>query len=188
MKRKSHISIIIIMISLSLFCSYHIYYHFLNKSSDELVKNYYAKELIHDETKLVIQKINNEVKEEYLGIIKIPKINLVEGFYNINSKNNNINKSVTILKESNDEIIYLTAHSGSGYLAFFQDLDKLNIDDFIYIDINGNTYQYVINNIYEEDKNGLITINHNINEKYLVLTTCSKNSNKQLIITSKLIK
>lgn len=186
MKKKNHISLIIIMITLSLFCSYHIYYHFLNESSDELVKNYYVNDIV--ETKPIVKKINNEVKEEYLGILKIPKINLIEGFYNINSKNNNINKSVTILKESNDRVIYLTAHSGSGYLAFFKDLDKLNIDDIICLDINGNSYQYIINNIYEEDKNGLITINHNINEKYLVLTTCSNNSNKQLILTSKLIR
>ena len=190
MKKKSHISIIIIMLALSLFGSYHIYYYFLNQGSNDLIRNYYVNSN-KEENKIAIKKTNNEKKEEYLGIIRIPKIKLKEGFYNINSKKNNINKSVTLLKESvmsniNGSIIYLVAHSGSGYLAFFKDLNKLQINDFIYLDINNNTYQYIINDIYEVEKSGFIPVNHNVNEKYLVLSTCSNNKDKQLVITSKL--
>lgn len=179
------------MITLSLFGSYHIYYYFLDKGSDDLIRDYYISNVIDNEKKIV-NKINNEVKEDYLGILKIPKINLIEGFYNINSKNNNVNKSVTLLKGSilpnnNGSIIYLTAHSGTGYLAFFKNIDKLELDDVIYLDINNETYKYIVNDIYELNKNGVITINHNINDDYLVLTTCS-NSERQLVITSKLIK
>ncbi len=188
--KKSHISLIILMIAISLFGSYHIYYYFLDKNNNDLIRDYYISNTIEEPVK-VVKTINKEEKEEYLGILKIPKINLKEGFYNINSKNNNINKSIMILKESvlpsgNGSIIYLTAHSGTGYLAFFKDLNKLNINDIIYLDIENNSYQYIVNDIYEVDKNGKIAVNHNINENYLVLTTCSKN-NKQLVITSKLV-
>lgn len=190
MKKKSHISIIIIMLMLSLFCSYHIYYYFLENGSNDLIRDYYVSNQVTEYP--IVEKTKYSVKEEYLGILKIPKINLVEGFYNIDSKNNNIDKSITILKESilpnnKGSIIYLTAHSGYGYLAFFKDLDKLNIDDMVYLDIGGNSYQYIINDIYEVDKNGKITINRNINDNYLVLTTCSNNKDKQLVIMSKLI-
>lgn len=188
MKEKNHISLMIIMISISLFCSYHIYYYFINNEKDNLVQNYYEKPII--ESRPLVQQIDSE-KEEYLGILKIPKINLVQGFYNINSKNNTINKSVTILKESilpntNGSIVYLVAHSGTGYLAFFKNLNQLALDDNLFLDIDNNSYQYIISDIYEIDKNGKIIVNHNIHENYLVLSTCSKN-NKQLVIISKLI-
>ena len=190
MKEKKHISLIILLISFSLFCSYHIYYYFLDKSNNDLVRNYYDTLSINNDEP-VISKVNNTKKEEYLGILRIPKISLVEGFYNINSKNNNIGKSVMILKESvmpnnNGSIIYLVAHSGTGYLAYFKNLDKLNIDDIIYLDIDNLSYEYVINDIYEVDRNGLININHNINDNYLILSTCS-NNDKQLVISSKLV-
>jgi LPXTG-site transpeptidase (sortase) family protein len=178
------------MIAISLFGSYHIYYYFLDKSNNDLIRDYYIINTIEEPVK-VVKTINKEEKEEYLGILKIPKINLKEGFYNINSKNNNINKSVMILKESllpsgNGSIIYLTAHSGTGYLAFFKDLNKLSINDIIYLDIGNHSYQYTINDIYELNKNGKIMVNHNINEDYLVLTTCL-GKDKQLVVTSKLI-
>ena len=192
MKEKRHISLIIIMVSLSLFCSYHIYYYFLDEGSDDLVRSYYAVNNSISEDKPIIKNMNVEVKEGYLGILKIPKINLVQGFYNINSKNNIISKSVTILKEStlpniHGSIMYLTAHSGYGYLAYFKDLDKLELDDIIYVDINSNSYQYIVSDIYEDDKNGKITVNHNINENFLVLSTCSDNKDKQLVVISKLV-
>lgn len=188
MKKNGHISLIIIMLSLALFCSYHVYYYCIDEDSGELVESYYEKK----EEKIVASKMNttNEEKEEYLGILKIPKINLEKGFYPINSKNNVVSKNVTILKEStmpskNGSIIYLVAHSGDGYLAFFKDLNKLELDDTIMIDINNTSYHYIINDIYEVEKNGKINVSHNIHENYLVLSTC--NGNKQLVITSKLI-
>jgi LPXTG-site transpeptidase (sortase) family protein len=186
MKKKYHISLIIMMLSLALFGSYHIYYSNIDKKSDELISKY-----IENNDSIIAKEMVNEIDEEdYLGILEIPKINLNEGFYNKYSKNNNINKSVTILKESimpenNNSIIYLAAHSGNSPVAFFKDLNKLNIEDNINLLYKGNTYQYTITDIYEIEKNGNITVNRNIHENYLVLTTCGKN-NMQIIIVSKL--
>jgi LPXTG-site transpeptidase (sortase) family protein len=183
------------MISLALFCSYHIYYYFLDIGTNELVEVYYEEKkedvVNNKDNNRLVAKLSNETKDEYLGILKIPKINLRQGFYSINSKNNNINKAVTILKEStfpstNGSIIYLIAHSGNGYYAFFKDLDKLSINDIITLDINNNTYQYVVNDIYNMPKTGKIMVNHNIHENYLVLSTCL-GKDKQLIVTSKLL-
>ena len=186
--KKGFISLIIIMISISLFCCYHIYYYYVDRGSDNLVRNNYY------DSKNEVSKVENlssEIHEKYLGIIKIPKINLEKGFYSVDSKNNNVNKNVTILKEStlpsdNGSIIYLAAHSGHGPLAYFKDLDNLVIDDMIYLTINNNHYNYIVNDIYELEKNGKIIVNHNIHDNYLVLTTCAPN-NKQLVVVSKLI-
>ena len=193
MKEKGHISLIIIMASLSLFCCYHIYYYFLDKGSNDLIRDYYYSDNTSiSESKQLVKKMNIEEKEEYLGILKIPKINLRQGFYNVNSKNNDVSKNITILKEStmpsiDGSIIYLVAHSGYGYLAYFKDLNKLGLDDQVYLDMNHHTYQYVVSDIYEIEKNGKIIVNHNIHDNYLILSTCS-NNDKQLVVVSKLIK
>lgn len=191
MKEKHFVSLIIIMMSLALLCSYHIYYCFLDDEENNLVESYYENKSQQENS--IVKKVSYKEKDEYLGILNIPRINLKQGFYYIGSKNNNVNRSVTILKESimpneNGSIVYLVAHSGSGYLAFFKDLNKLEINDIIYLDINNVSYKYSINDIYELDKNGKIMVNHNIHENLLVLSTCSDNLNKQLVITSKLIK
>ena len=103
------------------------------------------------------------------------------------NSNNNVNKSVTILPESNDSIIYLAAHSGVGHLAYFKDLNKLAINDKINLTYQNSNNTYLVTDIYEYPKIGHITINRNINLKYLILTTCSYNKDMQLVVVAKLI-
>lgn len=126
---------------------------------------------------------------ELIGNIIIDKINLDMPLYNINSKNNNIEKNVTILKESilppsKESIIFLAAHSGTSKISYFDNLDKLNINDTIILTINNKKYTYQIKNIYKQKKNGYININKD-KENQLILTTCDPNNDKyQLIINS----
>lgn len=141
-----------------------------------------------------IKKISTESveKTDLIGYLEIEKINLKQPLYKINSDKNNIEENVTILKESippnkENSIIFLAAHSGSGKIAFFNNLNKLNIKDKIKLSYKNITYQYIITDIWEEKKNGYIHVNKS-EKKQLVLTTCStENNNKQLIINSKLI-
>ena len=197
MSEKKLISVMIIAFSLALFCSYHIYYYFVDINSNKLVNKYYEKENIKESKPIVAKKMNVEEKsdnkEEYLGILSIPKIKLKTGFYNKDNSKNNVSKSVTLLKESimpgkSNSIVYLAAHSGIGHLAYFKDLNKLTDGDLITLSINKTDYLYTISDIYEMPKNGEIIVNRNVNENYLVLTTCSKNKNMQLVVISKLIK
>lgn len=194
MSEKKPLSLMIIIFTIAMFCSYHIYYYVINKANDSLIKNYNVKEEEKDTSQGIVKKVSNEnnSKDKYFAILEIPKINLVEGFYNTDNDKNNVNKHVAMLKEStmpskNGSIIYLAAHSGNGYIAYFKNLDKLSIGDIVNIKYQDKNYSYIINDIYEMSKNGTITVNHNIHENYLVLTTCSKNKNQQLVITSKLI-
>jgi len=194
MNEKKPLSLMFIILVMAMFCSYHIYYYFINKNNNDLVKEYdYFENNTKSYPQHIVEKVRNEnIHEQYYAILKISKINLVEGFYNVDNKKNNVDTSVTMLKESiapnhKGSVMYLAAHSGTGYLAYFKDLDKLEINDIIIINYQNNDYKYIVNEIYEEEKNGKITVNHNIHENYLVLTTCSKNKNQQLVITSKLI-
>lgn len=123
-------------------------------------------------------------KEMPIGYININKININEEFYNKNSAKNNIEEHVTILKESNyPNLLILAAHSGTGKIAYFEKLNQLNINDLIKIKIYNEEKIYIVNKIWEEQKNGKIHIDKTSNNQ-LILTTCSPNhKNKQLIIS-----
>ena len=131
----------------------------------------------------------NIIKKQDSPIAKltIKKINLEEYLYDINSSENTIEKHITFLKESifpneQNSIVFIAAHSGTGKIAYFQELDKLEINDKIQLLYNGKKYNYYIKEIWEEDKNGYINVNKEL-ENQLILTTCSPSKkNKQLII------
>lgn len=125
--------------------------------------------------------------EDNIGKLVIKKINLEENLYDINNKKNNIEEHVTILKEStmpntDNSILILAAHSGTGIIAYFNELDKLEINDEVTIYYKNKKYNYIVNNIWEEKKNGFIHIDKS-DKKQLILTTCSPNKdNYQLIV------
>lgn len=135
------------------------------------------------------QNIYKQNNEEIIGNLIIDKINLDMPLYNIESKNNNIEENITILKESilppkEKSIIFLAAHSGTSKISYFDNLDKLEINDTILLTINNTENIYQIKNIYKQKKNGYIHINKE-NKDQLILTTCDPNNNKyQLIINS----
>ena len=106
---------------------------------------------------------------------------------NIDSPENTIEKHVETLKESitpdkKNSIMILAAHSGTGKIAYFQELDKLEKNDIVILIYNNNKYKYFVKDIWEEKKNGYIHINRE-DKKQLILTTCSPTKAKyQLII------
>ena len=133
-----------------------------------------------------ISNVSKDENNDIIGTLTIDKINLSKIIYNINSPNNNVDKNVTIL---NDDInlIVLAAHSGPGYIAFFNDLDKLELNDIVNLTYNDNELIYKVTNIEEQVKDGTIEINKT-NKQRLILTTCSKkDKNKQLVIITEKI-
>ncbi len=130
---------------------------------------------------------------KYLGVIEIPKIGLKRGFYNTNSRYNNIEYNVTLVKGStmpdvaNGNLI-LMAHSGDAYISYFAYLYRLNIGDSAYITYRGNKYKYNIVNIYNVDKNGKVSIYRNYDKTTLTLITCTKNDDtKQTVYILELV-
>lgn len=117
------------------------------------------------------------------GMIIINKINLKEELFPINSNENTIERHVSILNGSNyPELMIIAAHSGIGPIAYFQELDKVEINDEIILIIENNKSIYKVKDIWEEKKNGYINFNKE-NKKQLILTTCSPNKEGyQLVI------
>lgn len=144
---------------------------------------------------LILLFLNNKYTYKYetkydkdkIGNIVIDKIYLDMPLYNIESPKNNIEENITILKESilppnKNSIIILAAHSGTSKISYFNDLNKLNINDTISLKINNINYTYQIKDIYKQKKNGYININKE-EKNQLILTTCDPENDKyQLII------
>ena len=147
--------------------------------------NNYKKSIINENK--VKNSINVKKNHEIIGILKIDKINLNNNIYTITSTHNNIEENVTILNDQ-EELIVLAAHSGPGKIAYFNDLDKLEINDTINLKYKKENLIYKVIKIEEQIKDGTIEINKT-NTKRLILTTCSKkDKNMQLVITTEIAK
>lgn len=127
------------------------------------------------ETKKETQQTNY-----YVGKLEIPKIGLDRGFVSKDSKDNNVDKNITIIKESQFPDVQggnfiIAGHSGTGPLAFFNDLYKLTKGDRVYVHYNNKKYAYKIVNIYKQKKTGKIKIYRNKKKTTLTLVTCTNN-------------
>ena len=141
-------------------------------------------------TFLSIIKISDNkiiIKNNKYGEIIIDKINLNEELFPINSDENTIERHVSILKDSTKELIIIAAHSGTGPLAYFQNLDKLEINDEIILVIKNKQSIYKVKDIWEEKKNGYININKEKTNQ-LILTTCSPNKEGYQLVINCIIK
>lgn len=136
--------------------------------------------------------IRNQENNDQIGSIIINKLNINKPLYKINSNKNNIEENITILKESippkeDNSILIIAAHSGTGPIAFFNELNKLEINDEIIIKYDNKEYKYFVKDIWEEKKNGYININKEP-QKQLILTTCSPTKDDYQLIINCIIK
>ena len=132
-------------------------------------------------------------QNNYIGMLQIDKINLNRGFVDPSSKYNDIKYNVTIIKGStfpdvkNGNFI-LAAHSGSGPLAIFKNLYKLEVGDKAVVTYKNKKYTYKIVKIYYQKKQGYIAIYRDGNKSTLTLVTCTKNNSKsQTVYIAELI-
>lgn len=149
-----------------------------------------------DEKEIVIEQPKVEEKQEtkeinYIGVLKIEKINLERGLVDKNSSYNNVDINIQTLKESDmpdvdKGNVILAGHSGNGRTAYFRNLDKLVKDDVVSVFYNGYEYKYKVVNIYDIDKTGTAHIIRNANKNTLTLITCRNNTEKQIIIICEL--
>ena len=132
------------------------------------------------------EKSNSQSNEDFIAVLEIPKIDLKKGIYSINSKNNNVDKNIMLLNESDmPDVIngnfILAGHSGTGYNAYFKDLKKLELGDFAYIYYKKNKYKYSLIDKYEVEKTGKALIIKDSNISALTLITCKDNEDKQIV-------
>ncbi len=123
----------------------------------------------------------------YLGILTIDKINLQQGFYDKDNEHNNVSENLTFLAPSNypDEKngnVILVAHSGVTRIAYFRNLYQLKVGDTAKIEYKGHLYTYKIDNIYNETKDGNVTVYRDTNRQTLTMITCTKNDDTKQTI------
>ena len=125
-------------------------------------------------------EFTGEIRNDYIGYLTIPKINLTKGFLDYRSEENNVDKNLLVVSGSNypdtDKGNFIIAgHSGTGWNSFFNDLYQLGQGDKVYISYQGKKYEYEIKNIYTQPKTGKLAIYRNYDKTTLTLITCTNN-------------
>lgn len=190
-KKRIKSSIIIIgsflLLSIGICLLINNYYsNYKEVQQEEIQINTFINNMSIKEESELEEQINIQVEDNYIAVIEIPSINLRKGIYSKNSIENNIEKNVTILKESDmpdlqNGNVVLASHSGQSKIAYFNDLPKLKINDKAYIYYNGSRFSYKLINIYEVDKTGTVDIVRNTQKNTLTLITCKGKEKKQLV-------
>ena len=152
-----------------------------------------VKDNIKTEESNIVDSSSTDTSYNYIGFLEIPKINLKAGFLDINSKYNNVDKNITIIRgstmpdEENNNLI-LAAHSGFCSYCYFNKLYKLNKGDIAYLSYKDKKQKYEIVNIYEVEKDGTVAIYRDYSKKTLTLITCTRNSDtKQTVYILELV-
>ena len=202
-KSKSQFIIIgslLIITGISLVGGNYLYNYLLDRKEDNKIDDFYEiQEQIdvdedEDNTEEPKEEVKIEVKnEDYVAVIKIPKIGLEKGLYKKESSHNNVNRNIQILKDSNypDEEngnFILAGHSGTGRISYFRNVYKLSSGDSVSIFYNGSEYKYKVVNMYDVEKTGTAHIIRNANVNTLTLVTCRQGTNKQIIVICELVE
>ena len=126
------------------------------------------------------EELPEEVTDDYIGYLTIPKINLTKGFLDKRSTENDVEKNILVVEGSNypdkeQGNFIIAGHSGTGWNSFFNDLYKLNENDTVYVTYKGKKYIYLIKNIYKQPKIGKLAIYRDYTKTTLTLITCTNN-------------
>ena len=109
---------------------------------------------------------------EYIGYLKIPKIDMDLGFYDYDNPLNNVEYNIEFIDTHVPDTYLIAAHSGVGKKAYFNDLAKLAIDDDIYLELHDKNMHYKVIDITRTVKNGEVYISNS--SGFLYLTTCDQ--------------
>ena len=189
-KYIKNIGIILVILGHYYFCGYVLSEVHDMKNYEPLVKiiNNSSKEGIQ-----VNEKSNSDLANtkqisfnKYLGIIEIPKINLKRYLYDIDSSQNDVDKNIEILKDSDMPNVrggnlILAGHNGNSAAGHFKNLHKVTLGDKVVINYNNINYTYEISKIYDVLKTGSVAIKRNKNKNTITLITCL-GSDRQLVV------
>lgn len=190
---------LLISIGIIIPLSKYFYHHYLDNKNDDMIEVFFEDKDVITEITSTQENVdkkeskNIQIDYNYIAVLEIPSISLKRGLVDKSSTYNTISRNIQILNESdmpnvvNGNLI-LASHSGSSYVSFFKNLDKINEEDYVYIYYNNIKYIYKVVSIYEETKDGDITIHRSNDKTTLTMTTCSQsNKDNQLIVISELV-
>ncbi|MBQ6546811.1 MAG: sortase [Bacilli bacterium] len=132
----------------------------------------------------------------YIGRLKIPSINLNRGFVKYGTAGNTVNQNIAIMSGSkypdeNESNFIIAAHNGSGWNAYFTNIDKLKLGAMAYVTYKGKEYSYILKKIYSDPKrDGRVTLYKTNNKKHLTLVTCKRPDYKKyyLVLVFELVE
>ena len=113
-----------------------------------------------------INKIDTEDTKKLNGVLEIPSIHLKTGIVS------NVDEGLVFVTDR-----LIAGHSGNCKVFYFDNLDKLELGDNVYLYIDGET-EYKVDSIKEVDKNH-VYINGDLN-----LITCKKTDNDRRLLIS----
>ena len=182
----------ITLISLKIYSNY-----YLDKQEDKAIQEFLDYK---PDTTVKVDNSTTTIKEEketvtynYIAVLDIPKINLKRGLFPINDKNNNVDKNVEILQNSDmpnvtNGTLALAGHSCNSRIDYFHKLYKLKENDQVYIYYQNEKYIYQVSKIERQDKDGTISFTKTKDTTELILTTCDQqNKGKQIVVVAKLV-
>lgn len=191
------IGIYLVIIGITFFTFYFMYNKALDRQAQDNVDDYIKDTSVVNE---VINEVQVEEKEEkqevssninYTAILEIPKIGLKKGVVDNTRNFNSINYAISVDNSSNypnekgNFILY--AHSGNSYIAYFRNLNKVNINDDVYVYYNGVKYHYVIYDKYDIEKTGKAKVISSKDNNYITLITCNQErKGYQVVLIGKL--
>ena len=164
----------------------------IDEKETELLEEFYEieEEIESIEEPQVVEEVKEQIKVNYIAVLKIPKIGLERGLVDPNNYLNNVNYNLEWLDgssmpdEENGNVI-IAGHSGSARISYFRKLDRLEIGDEASIIYNGKTYNYKVVDIYDIEKTGKAEIVKEKNTTTLTLITCRHNTNRQIVVIFK---
>ena len=145
-------SFIVIIITITIL-SKSVYDDYIYANKYDVVYNY-------------INKIDTEETKKLNGVLKIPSINLKTGIVS------NVDEGLVFVTDK-----LIAGHSGNCKVCYFDDLDKLELGDNVYLYIDEET-EYKVDSIKEVDKSR-VYINGDLN-----LITCKKTDRDRRLLIS----
>ena len=195
LKRKSKIvSIIIGIILLVAVIIFNLYNYSSSKKEviieENKIEEFFVEETIEEPQMTEIKPVTESKRQNttnYSMIVEIPNIGLKKGLCSIGQECNAVSKNIQILKESDmpnvtNGNLLLAGHNGNSKVSFFNKLDKLKVNDSIYIYYIGTKYEYNFSNYYDIKKTGKAIIHRDNDKTTLVLITCKKNTDDKQVV------
>ena len=92
---------------------------------------------------------------------------------------NNVDQNIAVMKystfpDTENSHLILAGHSGSGWNAYFTNLDKLKKGDIAYVTYKNKKYEYQLTKIYKDKKNDNRVSLVQKDVKALTLVTCAR--------------
>ena len=193
------LGIYLVTIGIAILGFYLIYNKSIEKRASDSVNDYINDTSIVEEVEIE-DKNKEQIKEKesgsksinYTAIIEIPTIDLKQGVVDSTKNFSSINYAISVDKNSNypnesgNFILY--AHSGNSYISYFRKLNKVNINDNVYIYFNGVKYHYVIYDKYDIKKTGKAKVITSKSDNYITLITCNQDKKGyQIVVLGKLV-